>query len=88
MSFGKKQPVGSDGRQAIRQPGNFSATIILDDNSRIRCLIKDFSKLGALLAVPSVLGIPDQFDLVAVPGTRRRVSVVRRGTSRLGVRFL
>ena len=88
MSFGKKRTVGPEGRSALRQPGNFSATIILDDKSRIRCLVKDFSKLGALLAVPSILGVPDQFDLLAASGIRRRVLVVRRSPSRLGVRFL
>ena len=88
MSFNEKQTLGREPRQAVRQPGNFSATIILDDYSRIRCLIKDFSKFGALLAVPSVLGIPDQFHLLAVAGPRRRVLVVRRSPSRLGVRFL
>ena len=88
MSFGKKQAVSREHRQAVRQPGNFSATIILEDNSRIRCLIKDFSRLGALLAVPTILGIPDQFDLLTIAGSRRRVLVVRRSPSRLGVRFV
>ena len=88
MDFGKKQTENVESRQAVRRPGNFSATIILDDNSRIRCLIKDFSRLGALLAVPSILGIPDQFDLLAISGPKRRVLVVCRSPSRLDVRFI
>ena len=88
MSFYEKHTISRERRQAVRQPGNFSATIILDDYSRIRCLVKDFSRLGALLAVPSVLGIPDQFHLLAVAGPRRRILVVRRRPWHLGVRFL
>jgi hypothetical protein len=78
---------GAERRRSPRHASNLSAVIILDNGERIRCVVRDFSKSGALLVVPSVLGIPAEFNLQAATGQVRRVKVMRRGTSRLGVRF-
>jgi PilZ domain len=88
MSDDKREPAGFEKRKSPRRPGNFSATIILDNGERIRCIVKDFSKYGVLLVVPTVLGIPLEFNLQAATGQVRRVRVQRRGTSRLGVMFV
>jgi hypothetical protein len=87
MSFGSKKS-GMEKRAATRHPGNFSAMIILDTGERIPCVVKDFSKTGAQLLVATVLGIPAEFNLQAATGQIRRVQVMRRATSRLGVRFI
>ena len=88
MSFGKKEPRPFEKRQSDRRPANLGASIVLDSGERVRCLVKNFSKTGALLVVPSILGIPQWFELQAGNGPKRRVEVVRRHTSRLGVRFV
>lgn len=88
MSIEKPLRCGSDNRKAVRQTGNFSASIVLDGRQCVRCLVKDFSSTGALLMVPSILGLPEQFDLQAASGQRRRVEVKWRGAARLGVKFL
>lgn len=79
---------GKEHRQSERRPGNFNASILVDGRPAIRCLVKDFSKTGALLLVPSILGVPDQFDLQAPSGQRRRVEVKWRGRARIGVKFI
>lgn len=82
-----KTQSGTEQRRSERKLGNFGATILLETGQRIRCLVKDFSKTGALLIVPSVLGIPDRFVLLVGSGFSRNVLVRRVGPSRLGVRF-
>ena len=88
MSFGKRKPQIVERRKAARQACNVSATIILEGGARIGCAVINLSSIGALLVVPSILGLPMQFDLQAVNGSRRRVEVARRGRSFLGVRFI
>jgi hypothetical protein len=52
------------------------------------CTVLDLSEAGALLEVPSILGIPDQFHL-KIPGQGSRlVEVLRRRPSQLAVRFV
>jgi len=75
-------------RRAERHKGNFGATIILPNGERHRCIVKDFSKTGAMLLVKSVLGLPAQFALLADGGPKRAVEVVRRGSGKLAVRFV
>jgi hypothetical protein len=88
MNFGKRMPHVVERRQAARQACNVSATIILESGTRIGCVVANFSSIGALLVVPSILGLPAQFDLQAANGSRRRVEVARRGRSFVGVRFV
>jgi hypothetical protein len=88
MSMEQRKPTGAEKRCDPRRPGNFGASIVFDNGMRVRCLVKDFSKSGALLMVPTILGIPPKFNLQASTGQVRRVEVRRRGTGRLGVRFV
>ena len=88
MSYVKTPQLPADKRRADRRPGNIGATIVLGDGKQQRCIVKDFSKTGALLLVQSVLGIPAEFELQAVGGPRRRVEVVRRGSGKIAVRFI
>jgi hypothetical protein len=87
MSFGKIPSKKADKRATDRVPSALGATIILANGERIRCIVKNFSKTGALLTVASVLGIPEQFDLQAARGPARRVTVVRRSASQIAVRY-
>jgi len=88
MDFGKRQPQFFDWRKAGRHTHNINATAITDGGARIGCVIVNYSTNGALLIVPSVLGMPPQFDLHAEDGLKRRVEIVRRGRAFLGVRFI
>jgi hypothetical protein len=88
MNFGKRNLQLVERRQAARQACNVSATIILEGGTRIGCVVANFSSIGALLVVPSILGIPAQFDLQVANGSKRRVEVARRGRSFVGVRFV
>jgi hypothetical protein len=74
-------------RQAERRPGNIGALIVLTSGKQLRCIVKDFSKSGALLIVPSVLGLPDEFELQSIGGPRRSVRVVRRVAGKVAVKF-
>ena len=56
--------------------------------SVIDCTVRNLSKVGAALDVPTPVGIPDQFDLV-IPSDTLRFScrVLWRQRIRIGVRF-
>jgi hypothetical protein len=86
MADDKRSP--RDSRRAERKPGNIGALIILASGDKLRCVVKDFSKTGALLIVSSVLGLPDEFELQAIGGPRRNVRIVRRGAGKVAVRFV
>jgi hypothetical protein len=88
MNFGKRQPKFLERRKAERRSCNFRGTILIDGANRVGCSVVNISAIGALLAVPSILGIPMQFELQVGHGPRRRVEVARRGRSFLGVRFV
>ena len=90
MSFGKRQPVGFGGverRRAVREKSDLSARILMPDGQSAKCLVTDFSRIGARLAVPSAFGLPDAFDLRAA-GRRYHVEVIRRGIAHVGVVFV
>jgi hypothetical protein len=55
--------------------------------SMIDCTIRNLSPKGALLLVPNVLGIPDEFKLEMSDRTRRDCRVTWRGDNRVGVEF-
>jgi hypothetical protein len=55
----------------------------------IDCIIRNMSKTGALLAVESPVGIPDDFTLLIKPERKKRsCRVVWRAADRIGVRFI
>lgn len=65
------------------------AKIVFGDGSRvIDCTIRNRSDIGAQLKVPSIVGIPDQFQLhETTTGERRTVTIVWRKVGLLGVKF-
>jgi hypothetical protein len=54
----------------------------------IDCTVRNLSKVGAALNVPSPVGIPDEFILV-IPRDELRIAcrVVWRKAERIGIRF-
>lgn len=65
------------------------AKIVFGGGTRvIDCTIRNRSENGAQLKVPSIVGIPDQFELhETANGKRRGVTVIWRAVGRLGVKF-
>lgn len=58
-------------------------------NSTFSCSIRNKSDSGALLLLPSTLGIPDRFRLIERPtNSSRECEVVRRSADALAVRFV
>jgi hypothetical protein len=55
--------------------------------SLIDCTIRNLSTKGALLLVPNVLDIPDEFKLEMSDRTTRDCRVTWRGDNRVGVEF-
>jgi hypothetical protein len=55
----------------------------------IECVVRNMSETGALLAVQSPVGIPDDFTLLIKPELRKRdCHVMWRAADRIGVRFV
>jgi hypothetical protein len=55
----------------------------------IDCVIRNMSETGAMLAVESPLGIPDDFTLLIKPELKKRnCRVAWRGPDRIGVKFV
>lgn len=55
---------------------------------RVPCDILDVSLSGALLAVATVLGIPDRAVLRLPNGQQVLVEIVRRNRGKLGVKYV
>ena len=56
--------------------------------SLVDCTVRNLSTKGALLTVPSLVGIPENFELVlAATGAHHQCRVIWRGENRLGVEF-
>ena len=71
-----------------RAPTHATGKIILPDMRSISCAILDISDKGAVLKVSSVLGIPDNFDILIGPGvTSRHCRVTNKAPNRLDVSF-
>lgn len=59
-----------------------------EKRSVIDCRIRDLSKTGARLVLPSTVGLPNEFDLVeAGTGISRYCEVVWRTLDAVGVKF-
>ena len=88
MSFFTNAPQSVDRRRAVRRPGHLGAFIVLANGGNIRCLVKNHSTIGALLAVQSGQGVPTEFDLQVAASPLRSVQVVRRDAGIIAVRFI
>ena len=81
MSFGKSKTYkGPDRRRSPRERVSLRADIILATGRRIPCQIVDRSATGMRIALTSMLGIPDRFDLQVESAEPVDVFVVRRQT--------
>jgi hypothetical protein len=55
----------------------------------VDCIVRNLSSAGALLAVESPLGIPEDFTLLIKPELKKkRCRVVWRKADKIGVRFV
>jgi PilZ domain-containing protein len=80
-------PTGPDKRHERRMRVLKSARIVFNGGySAADCRVKNFSNVGALLAMPSVVGIPTQFEL-HLDGVRRLCTVIWRTNGLMGVAF-
>jgi hypothetical protein len=62
--------------------------VFADGTNVIDCIIRNRSQDGAQLKVPSIVGIPDQFELhETATGERHVVTVIWRKVGLLGVKF-
>ncbi len=65
-----------------------AAQIEIDRSSAFPCKVRNVTHAGALLRVPSVIGVPDHFELTIDPSDDRQACrVVWRSLDELGVRF-
>jgi hypothetical protein len=77
-----------DRRQQSRAKTLKSAKIVFNRHmSVIDCTIRNRTATGALLNVPSSVGIPDTFE-VLLDGAYRRCCVVWRKPKQLGIEFV
>ena len=57
-------------------------------SSVVDCTVRNLTSHGAMLVVPSLIGIPGNFELVLEPDRARHdCRVIWRGENRLGVEF-
>ena len=62
--------------------------VVNDGFSTFNCTIRNLSDTGARLRVASVIGIPDQFELVLDDGRSFGCTVAWRQETELGVQFI
>jgi len=55
--------------------------------STLQCLVRNMSDTGALLKVVSVVGVPDNFDLVMDDGRTFACAIAWRRETEIGVSF-
>ena len=79
----------SDKRYSERFQCYIRGDIVLNDEEKLACEVRDISDTGARLLIGELGTVPDTFRL-QVPRRRidSRVRVMRRGKDDLGVRFL
>ena len=87
MSFGKREATGYGGVERRRHIARVPVDILTNAARPIDCRIVSMSTTGARLSLPSILGIPESFELRAF-GQTHRVKVSRRGARYIAVRFL
>lgn len=79
----------SDNRDAQRQRILKGGKIVFNDGrSTIDCTVRNLSAGGARLRVPSVIGIPDAFELRISETTTHQCTIAWRKPDELGVKFV
>ena len=75
-------------RATIRHRTLKGGRIALNDGfSTISCTVRNLSTDGALLRLASVVGVPDQFQLVMDDGRSFDCAIVHKSATDIGVRF-
>jgi hypothetical protein len=75
-------------RATIRQRTLKGGRIALHDGfSTLTCMVRNLSEAGALLRLASVVGVPDEFQLVLDDGRSFDCTVVHKSSTDIGVRF-
>jgi hypothetical protein len=77
---------GVERRMNPRHQSPKTGVILLEQDSLIKCEVKDFSPAGVGLLLFDAVDLPAEFDLTFDSATRRCVTVWRR-TDRMGVKF-
>jgi hypothetical protein len=84
-----QHPAQSDRRGSERRRQLKGALIVFNNgHSTINGVLRNLSDTGALIKVPSTIGVPDIFELRISNAERRRCLVVRRSGTEIGVRFV
>jgi len=78
-----------DGRRELRQRTLKGARIVFNNrHSSITCTVRNLSSQGALLVLPTVVGIPDNFELYIDGEQSSRPSrIAWKREGRIGVEF-
>ena len=65
------------------------ARIVFNDGrSVIDCVVRNLSSRGALLELPSLLGVPETFELrIESDGSCRAARTIWKGNGKIGVEF-
>ena len=90
MDTAANQPVDRvEGRKERRMRTLKGAQIVFNGGRSVfDCTVRNLSPSGAMLEIPSMLGIPPKFEIVMEHATARRPCTVRWHTDRLiGVHF-
>jgi len=89
MALGRGELAMEEQRKTPRSRTLKAGKIVLKlHSSVVDCTIRNLSEGGALLLVPSLVGIPATFELVLEPNdVHHDCRVVWRGDNRLGVEF-
>jgi len=75
-------------RGSIRQRTLKGARISSNEGfSTFTCLVRNMSETGALLRLPSVVGVPDTFELVMDDGRSFACTAIHRTATDIGVQF-
>jgi len=75
-------------RATVRHRTLKGGRIALNDGfSTINCTVRNLSTSGALLRLASVVGVPDQFQLVMDDGRSFDCAVVHKSDTDIGVQF-
>ena len=78
-----------DTRDSQRHRTLKGGKIVLNEGfSTFNCTIRNMSDTGAKLVVPSVIGIPERFELALDDGRHFGCAVAWRTETEIGVRFV
>ena len=83
MSPSKDEPRRLPRRRTLKN----GRIVFNNRNSTIDCTVRNLSKDGALLLLPNVVGIPDDFEL-HINGVSHATHVVWRSNGQLGVTWI